>query len=252
MPVGMGVGINPTPSAIAPKPKNTGRTWACAELVRPPVAGFTAGCLPFSFGSLSLGSPTLIREGTTKSSGSRRYRPAKKTRKKARGFFAAPLTATGDWWAELMVSCDVSSCIAISEPKVRATARKGGLVLRVVPEPEELPLCRIDSGKNQCNGFQKKVGVRRIPRRGSCPLQAGGAFLKMPRPLQPPFESGSVVPAVMQRKSRGSGGVSCEVHHFRFIGLGATRILGVSGGRQEQAACQIEAKSRDAVKAPSI
>ena len=125
MPVGMGVGINPTPPAIAPQPENTDRTWAYAELVRPPVAGFTAGCLPFSFGSLSLGSPTLIREGTTKPSGSRRYRPMKKPHKTARGFFMAPLTATGDWWAELIVvSCDVP-CIAISEPKVRASARKG-------------------------------------------------------------------------------------------------------------------------------
>ena len=95
---------------------------------------------------------------------SRRYRPMKKPHKKARGFFMAPLTATGDWWAELMVvSCDLPSCIAISEPKVRATARKGGLVLRVVPEPEELPLCRIHSGKNQCNRFQKKVGSEGKP-----------------------------------------------------------------------------------------
>jgi hypothetical protein len=42
------------------------------------------------------------------------------------------------------------------------------------------------------------------PPQGSCPLQAGGAFLKMPRPLQPPFESGLVVPTVMQAKKQPS------------------------------------------------
>ena len=59
----------------------------------------------------------------------------------------------------------------------------------------------------------------------------------MPRPLQPPFESGSVVPAVMQRKSRGSGGVSCEVHHFRFMAWAPRGYLAYpEAGRSRQLA----------------
>lgn len=38
---------------------------------------------------------------------------------------------------------------------------------------------------------------------GSCPLQAGEAFLKMPRVLQPPLRAGPIVSAVVRVLSAG-------------------------------------------------
>ena len=64
----------------------------------------------------------------------------------------------------------------------------------------------------------------------------------MPRPLQPPFESGSVVPAVMQRKNRGSGGVSCEVHHFRFMAWALRGYLAYPEAGRSRQLGQIEAR----------
>jgi len=67
-------------------------TWAGAELVRPPVAGLTAGCCRFPNGSLSLGSPTLSG-GQTKTSAAGAIAPRPVLPAKPR--LRSPLRATG-------------------------------------------------------------------------------------------------------------------------------------------------------------
>jgi hypothetical protein len=46
---------------------------------------------------------------------------------------------------------------------------------------------------------------------GSCPLQAGEAFLKMPRLLQPPLRAGPIVSAVVRVQAREPATGSCAI-----------------------------------------
>ena len=54
--------------------------------------------------------------------------------------------------------------------------------------------------QNHCAGF--KSNVKGKPPLGSCPLQAGEAFLKMPRELQPPLRAVPIVSAVVRVQAR--------------------------------------------------
>ena len=79
---------------------------------------------------------------------------------------------------------------------------------------------------------------------GSCPLQAGEAFLKMPRVLQPPLRAVPIVSAVVraQARDRQRGLVRFPLPQKSVCTPRGS--LGVTGGRKEQAASRIEHQSR--------
>jgi hypothetical protein len=73
-------------------------------------------------------------------------------------------------------------------------------------------------GKTDATDFKKES--RGSPPEGSCPLQAGEAFLKMPRLLQPPLRAGPIVSAVVRMQALETGnGVLCDFRRRKTMRL---------------------------------
>jgi hypothetical protein len=110
-----------------------------------------------------------------------------------------PLTAPGDWWATTTNGLVRRAATARSYKRSCA---------RLVPEPENYRL-PVEPAKPM--RLVSKRREQRSPPEGSCPLQAGEAFLKMPRLLQPPLRAGPIVSAVVRVQARETGnGVLCD------------------------------------------